>query len=71
MLNSSETTSSPHRWNQIQRLPLHPGIRSLAQYEQAVDHGMVDAVVHRRTLKQTVSQLLRHMSGNPAAEETA
>jgi acetyl-CoA carboxylase carboxyl transferase subunit beta len=34
-------------------------------------HGMVDAVIHRRTLKQTVSQLLRHMSGNPAAEETA
>jgi acetyl-CoA carboxylase carboxyl transferase subunit beta len=39
--------------------------------EFLLDHGMVDAVVHRRTLKRTVSQLLRHMSGNPAAEETA
>jgi len=28
-------------------------------------------VVHRRTLKRTLSQLLRHMSGNPAAEITA
>jgi len=39
--------------------------------EFLLDHGMVDMVVHRRTLKRTVSQLLRHMSGNPAAEETA
>jgi acetyl-CoA carboxylase carboxyl transferase subunit beta len=39
--------------------------------EFLLDHGMVDSVVHRRTLKRTVSQLLRHMSGHPAAEATA
>ena len=35
--------------------------------EFLLDHGMLDAVVHRRQLKQTVSQLLRHMTGRPAA----
>ena len=35
--------------------------------EFLLDHGMVDAVVHRRQLKQTVGTLLRHMSGKPAA----
>jgi acetyl-CoA carboxylase carboxyl transferase subunit beta len=35
--------------------------------EFLLDHGMLDAVTHRRTLKRTVSQLLRHMSGQPAA----
>jgi acetyl-CoA carboxylase carboxyl transferase subunit beta len=35
--------------------------------EFLLDHGMVDQVVHRRDLKQTVGQLLRHMSGKPAA----
>jgi len=35
--------------------------------EFLLDHGMLDAVVHRRLLKQTVGQLLRHMSGQPAA----
>ena len=35
--------------------------------EFLLDHGMLDAVVHRRALKQTVGQLLRHMSGRPAA----
>jgi acetyl-CoA carboxylase carboxyl transferase subunit beta len=39
--------------------------------EFLLEHGMVDSVVHRRTLKRTVSQLLRHMSGHPAAEATA
>ena len=34
-------------------------------------NGMVDLVGQRRTLKRTVILLLRHMSGNPAAEETA
>jgi acetyl-CoA carboxylase carboxyl transferase subunit beta len=34
--------------------------------EFLVDHGMLDAVVHRRDLKQTVGRLLRHMSGRPA-----
>jgi acetyl-CoA carboxylase carboxyl transferase subunit beta len=32
-----------------------------------LDHGMLDSVVHRRELKRTVGQLLRHMSGKPAA----
>jgi len=35
--------------------------------EFLLDHGMVDQVVHRRELKPTVGQLLRHMSGRPAA----
>ena len=34
-----ELNSSPHRWNQIKRLPLHPEVRSLAQYEEAVSEG--------------------------------
>ena len=38
-----EPTSSPHRWNQIRRLPLHPGIQSLAQYEAALIQGTIDA----------------------------
>jgi acetyl-CoA carboxylase carboxyl transferase subunit beta len=32
-----------------------------------LDHGMLDAVVHRRELKDTVGRLLRHMTGKPAA----
>jgi len=35
--------------------------------EFLLEHGMLDVVVHRRNLKQTVSQLLRHMAGRPAA----
>jgi acetyl-CoA carboxylase carboxyl transferase subunit beta len=35
--------------------------------EFLLDHGMLDAVVHRKELKGTVGQLLRHMSGQPAA----
>jgi acetyl-CoA carboxylase carboxyl transferase subunit beta len=35
--------------------------------EFLLEHGMVDAVVPRRELKTTVGQLLRHMSGKPAA----
>jgi acetyl-CoA carboxylase carboxyl transferase subunit beta len=35
--------------------------------EFLLDHGMLDSVVHRRSLKRTVGQLLRHMSGRPAA----
>ncbi len=34
--------------------------------EFLLEHGMVDLVVHRRDLKRTVGQLLRHMSGKPA-----
>ena len=35
--------------------------------EFLMDHGMLDTVVHRRDLKRTVGQLIRHMSGKPAA----
>jgi len=35
--------------------------------EFLLEKGMLDAVVHRRELKKTVGQLLRHMSGQPAA----
>jgi acetyl-CoA carboxylase carboxyl transferase subunit beta len=35
--------------------------------EFLLDHGMLDSVVHRRQLKPTVGQLLRHMMGKPAA----
>jgi acetyl-CoA carboxylase carboxyl transferase subunit beta len=35
--------------------------------EFLLEHGMLDAVVHRRELKATVGQLLRHMTGKPAA----
>ena len=35
--------------------------------EFLLEHGMLDGVVHRRELKRTVGQLLRHMSGKPAA----
>ena len=35
--------------------------------EFLLDHGMVDSVVPRGELKRTVGQLLRHMSGKPAA----
>jgi acetyl-CoA carboxylase carboxyl transferase subunit beta len=35
--------------------------------EFLLDHGMLDDVVHRKELKRTVGQLLRHMSGKPAA----
>ena len=35
--------------------------------EFLLDHGMLDAVVHRRELKSTVGRLLRHMTGKPAA----
>ena len=35
--------------------------------EFLLEHGMLDAVVHRRELKGTIGQLLRHMTGKPAA----
>jgi acetyl-CoA carboxylase carboxyl transferase subunit beta len=34
--------------------------------EFLLEHGMLDAVVHRRQLKGTLGQLLRHMMGRPA-----
>ena len=35
--------------------------------EFLLEHGVLDAVVHRRELKPTLSQMLRHMTGRPAA----
>ena len=35
--------------------------------EFLLEHGMLDSVVHRRELKPTIGQLLRHMMGKPAA----
>ena len=35
--------------------------------EFLLDHGMLDQVIHRKELKRTMSQLLRHMSGKPSA----
>ncbi len=35
--------------------------------EFLLEHGMVDQVVHRRALRDTLSRLLRHMMGRPAA----
>src|SRR5271165_526461 len=35
---------SPHRWNEIRRLPIHPEIRSLDDYEQAVSIGTGNAI---------------------------
>ena len=35
--------------------------------EFLLEHGMLDSVVHRRDLKRTVGQLLRHMTGKPSA----
>ncbi len=39
--------------------------------EFLLDHGMLDVVVHRKDLRQTVGRLLRHMSGKPAASAWA
>ena len=37
---------SPHRWNQIKRLPLLPAIQTLDQYERAIIGGIVDALAY-------------------------
>jgi acetyl-CoA carboxylase carboxyl transferase subunit beta len=39
--------------------------------EFLLEHGMLDAVVHRKELKSTLALLLRHMTGRPAAAERA
>lgn len=39
--------------------------------EFLLEHGMLDSVVHRRDLKATVGQLLRHMTGKPPAAPAA
>jgi acetyl-CoA carboxylase carboxyl transferase subunit beta len=39
--------------------------------EFLLDHGMLDQVVHRKALRSTLSRLLRHMTGRPAAAAQA
>jgi acetyl-CoA carboxylase carboxyl transferase subunit beta len=39
--------------------------------EFLLEHGMLDAVIHRKELKSTLAMLLRHMTGRPAAAERA
>ena len=46
-----EPSSSPHRWNQIRRLALHPHVRSLADYEAAVSQGNRDAFAFLRGIE--------------------
>lgn len=45
-----ENQPSPHRWNQIKKLPLHPTIRSLEDYEDAVSLGTVDTLTYLRAI---------------------
>lgn len=52
-----EPSSSPHRWNQIKRLPLLPQVQTLAQYEQAVSLGIADALTFLRSIEP-----LEHLS---------
>ena len=42
---------SPHRWNQIKRLPLKPAIQTLDQYDQATLFGALDALAYLRTIE--------------------
>src|SRR5262245_45521334 len=43
-----EGRQSPHRWNQVRRLPLLPSIQTVEQYEQAVLLGTRDALAYLR-----------------------
>ena len=46
-----ESGSSPHRWNQIRRLPLNSDIHSLQDYEDAVISGTLDCVAFLRRIR--------------------
>jgi fido (protein-threonine AMPylation protein) len=50
-----EGRPSPHRWNQIRKLPLLPQIQTLAQYEEAVLCGGVEALAHLRGIEPLCS----------------
>ena len=52
-----EPSSSPHRWNQIKRLPLFPQIQTLAQYEHAIRIGTRAALTFLRSM-----ETLEHLS---------
>ena len=43
-----EPRPSPHRWNQVKKLPLHPAIRTLEQYEDVVSVGILDTLAFLR-----------------------
>lgn len=43
-------SSSPHRWNQIRKLPMQPEISSLRLYEDAVSVGQLDALTLLRNI---------------------
>lgn len=45
-----QPSSSPHRWNQIKRLSLCPGIQTLSQYEEGVSIGNRDALRFLRSI---------------------
>ena len=45
-----ERGPSPHRWNQIRKLPLNPGIHSLEQYEEAVIAGTLGTLAYLRRI---------------------
>ncbi len=42
---------SPHRWNQIRKLPLYPAIQTLDHYEQAVLRGGFEALTYLRSMR--------------------
>lgn len=46
-----EPSSSPHRWNQIKRLALHPQVQTLADYEAAVSEGNRDTLAFLRSIE--------------------
>jgi acetyl-CoA carboxylase carboxyl transferase subunit beta len=60
--------AGPRVIKQTMRQDLPEGFQTA---EFLLDHGMVDSVVHRRDLRTTVSRLLRHMTGRPAAAGNA
>ncbi len=45
-----QPSPSPHRWNQIKRLALHPQVQTLAQYEEAVSTGNRDVLTFLRSI---------------------
>ena len=46
-----ESDSSPHRWNQIRKLPLNSDIHCLEDYEDAVIAGTLDCLAFLRRIR--------------------
>ena len=42
---------SPHRWNEIRRLPLYRAIQTLGEYDEATLFGALDALAYLRTIE--------------------